>query len=75
MKRILTALIASAALLMFAAPASAQAGAMSHATQAPKMSKSSAMTTAAACPKGQSMVKGYKKKDGTMVKSYCRKSK
>jgi hypothetical protein len=26
------------------------------------------------CRKGTSMVKGYKKSNGTMVKGYCRKS-
>jgi len=83
MMRILTALAASAALLMFAAPAYAQSGAMAHATKAPKMSsmshmsmsKSKSMTKTMKCPAGQSMVKGYKKKDGTMVSAYCRKSK
>jgi hypothetical protein len=84
MKRLLTALIASAALLVFATPAYAQSSAMAHATKAPKMSnmshasmsKSSSMaTTAVKCPAGQTMVKGYKKKDGTVVKAYCRKSK
>jgi hypothetical protein len=83
MKRLLSALIASAALLMFAAPASAQSGAMAAPTKAAKMSssmmKSSSMGSMkmapTACPKGQSMVKGYTKKDGTKVAAYCRKSK
>jgi nitrous oxide reductase accessory protein NosL len=86
MHRILAALIASAALLAFAAPASAQNGAMAAPTKAAHMSssmkKSSSMSSmgsmkmaTTACPKGQSMVKGYTKKDGTKVAAYCRKSK
>lgn len=79
MKRLLTALFASAALLMFAAPASAQSGAIAQATKAPKtshMSKSASMaTTKLRCPKGETKVKGYTKKDGTVVQAYCRKSK
>jgi hypothetical protein len=85
MKNILAALIACAALFVFAAPASAQSGAMASPTKAAKMSnmssgsmKSSSMsssTTTTKCPAGQSMVKGYTKKDGTVVKPYCRKSK
>jgi hypothetical protein len=85
MNRILAALIASAALLAFSAPASAQTGAMAAPTKAAKMStmgssmKSSSMgamkMAPTTCPKGQSMVKGYKKKDGTTVAAYCRKSK
>jgi hypothetical protein len=89
MHRILAALIGSAALLAFAAPASAQNGAMATPTKAAHMSsmgssmkKSSSMSSmgsmkmaTTACPKGQSMVKGYTKKDGTKVAAYCRKSK
>ena len=86
MNRILAALIASAALLVFSAPASAQSGAMAAPTKAAKsssmsssMKKSSSMSSlkmgATTCPKGQSMVKGYTKKDGTKVAAYCRKAK
>jgi hypothetical protein len=91
MHRILAALIASAALLGFAAPATAQTGAMATPTKAAHMSSmsssmkksSSSMSSSmgsmkmatTACPKGQSMVKGYTKKDGTKVAPYCRKSK
>jgi hypothetical protein len=85
MKRLLTALIASAALLMFAAPASAQSGSMVAPTKAPKMSTTSSMKNSSSmgsmkmapttCAKGTSMVKGYTKKDGTKVAAYCRKSK
>jgi curli biogenesis system outer membrane secretion channel CsgG len=86
MHRILAALIASAALLALAAPASAQTGALATPTKAAHMSsmsssmkKSSSMGAVkmapTACPKGQSMVKGYTKKDGTKVAAYCRKSK
>ena len=77
MKRFISALVASLALVAFATP--------SFAADTTKATKStSAMTmkpgdTMAAkplvCPKGQTMVKGYKKKDGTVVKAYCRKSK
>jgi len=84
MKYMLAALVASAALLAFGAPASAQSGAMAAPTKAAKMSsmshssmKGSSMSSsmmAMKCPAGQSMVKGYKKKDGTVVKPYCRKS-
>jgi hypothetical protein len=86
MKRLLAALIASIALCAFAVPASAQTGAPATApTTAPKSSsskkKSSTMATptpapapAMTCPPGKTMVKGYTKKDGTVVKPYCRKS-
>jgi hypothetical protein len=89
MHRILAALIASAALLAFAAPASAQTGgamatptkAASTSSMGSSMKKSSSMSMGSmkmaptTCPKGQSMVKGYTKKDGTKVAAYCRKSK
>jgi|GEM_PF-2838942 hypothetical protein len=85
MKRLLAALIASAALLMFAAPASAQSGAMAAPTKAAKMSSMGSMKKSSSmgsmkmapttCAKGTSMVKGYTKKDGTKVAAYCRKSK
>jgi hypothetical protein len=77
MKRMISALVASLALLAFATP--------SFAADTMKTTKSSSMSTMksndtmaakpVACPKGQTMVKSYKKKDGTVVKAYCRKSK
>jgi hypothetical protein len=74
MKRIISALVASLALLAFATP--------SFAADTMKATKSSSMSTMSnmsmkpvVCPKGQTMVKGYKKKDGTVVKPYCRKAK
>jgi hypothetical protein len=79
MKRIVSALVASLALLAFAAPSFAATP-----TSAPKSSsmssssmssmKSSTMAKPITCPKGQTAVKGYTKKDGTVVKPYCRKS-
>jgi hypothetical protein len=33
------------------------------------------MAVAKSCPKHYTYVKGYKKKDGTKVKGYCRKLK
>jgi hypothetical protein len=35
---------------------------------------STTKTTSTKCPKGESYVKGYTKKDGTKVAGYCRKS-
>jgi hypothetical protein len=78
MKRFISALVASLALLAFATP--------SFAADTTKSTKSTTATTTAVksdtmaakplvCPKGQTMVKGYKKKDGTVVKAYCRKAK
>jgi hypothetical protein len=77
MKRIVSALVASLALLAFATPSFAASP-----TTPPKTSSMSTMsgmksTTTAktiSCPKGQTAVKGYTKKDGTVVKPYCRKS-
>jgi hypothetical protein len=40
----------------------------------PMMSKSM-MAKPMTCPKGQTLVKGYKSKSGKMVAPYCRKSK
>jgi hypothetical protein len=87
MKRLLAALIASIALCVFAVPASAQTGAAAAPTTAPKTSTSKKSKAKAApapapaaaaatvtCPAGKTMVKGYTKKDGTVVKPYCRKS-
>ena len=61
MRRFLSAILASAALFAFAVPVSADTA----------MSGMKMMKT---CPKGQTMVKGYKKKDGTKVAGYCRAS-
>jgi hypothetical protein len=82
MNRIIAALIASVAFLAFAAPSSAQTGTMAApakpaamATKAPSMKMSSMKTTAAPkCAAGTTMVKGYTKANGTVVKPYCRKS-
>jgi hypothetical protein len=70
MNRILSALIASAAFLTFATPSSADSvGANASKMVAP------VMAVAKSCPKHYTYVKGYKKKDGTKVKGYCRKLK
>lgn len=82
MKRIVSALVASLALLAFATPSFA-ADTTTKTTKSSSMStmsnmsgmKSDAMAKPVTCAKGQTMVKGYKKKDGTVVKPYCRKSK
>lgn len=77
MKRIFSALVASLALLAFATPSFAADTATT--TKSSSSMSSTKMSTMAAkpvvCPKGQTMVKGYKKKDGTVVKAYCRKAK
>ena len=39
------------------------------------MKKDSGMMMGMKCAKGQTYVKGYKKKDGTLVKGYCKKAK
>jgi hypothetical protein len=43
---------------------------MTKSTAKPPMSMSKAVTK---CPSGQTLVKGYTKKDGTKVAAYCRK--
>jgi hypothetical protein len=83
MKRIISALVASLALLAFATPSFAADTTTTKTTKSSSMStmsnmsgmKSDAMAKPVTCAKGQTMVKGYKKKDGTVVKPYCRKSK
>jgi pentapeptide MXKDX repeat protein len=88
MSRFLSALVASA-LLLAASPALAQTSMSSpSAMKHDSMSSSSAMKhdsmssmshdsmkSTKSCPKGETMVKGYTKKDGTKVASYCRKAK
>ncbi len=61
MRRLFSAILASATLFALAVPASAMDPMMSG------MKKT--------CPKGSTMVKGYTKKDGTKVDGYCRKDK
>jgi pentapeptide MXKDX repeat protein len=80
MKRIVSALVASLALLVFATPSFAADTTTTKTTKTSSMStmsgmKSDAMAKPVTCAKGQTMVKGYKKKDGTVVKPYCRKAK
>jgi hypothetical protein len=65
MRRLLSAVLASAAFFAVAAPSFA-------ASPMPAMSSMSMKKMS--CPTGTTMVKGYKKADGTMVKAYCRKS-
>ena len=69
MNRILTALVASVAFLTLSAPSFA-----TTASPSPMKSPSAHATPAGnhTCPKGQTYVKGYTKKDGTKVKGYCR---
>ena len=62
MKRLFSALLAAAVL----------AGAASTVAQASPMMSSSKKTMHHTCPAGQTWVHGYKKKDGTKVKGYCR---
>jgi hypothetical protein len=81
MKRMISALVASLALLAFATPSFAAdtttttKAAKTSTTSSTSAMKSDAMAKPMACAKGQTMVKGYKKKDGTVVKAYCRKAK
>ena len=65
MKRMLSALLASAALFSFTAPSFADASTMS------KMSMK-AGNAVHVCPKHSMWVKGYTKKNGAVVKGYCR---
>lgn len=62
MKRLFSALLVTAFL--------AGAGAVA---QASPMASSSMKSVKHSCPAGQTWVHGYKKKDGTKVKGYCRK--
>jgi hypothetical protein len=83
MKRIIASLVASVAFLAFAAPSFAASpmpmssmSSMKGSSMKSSSMKSSTMASSKmTCPSGMSMVSGYKKKDGTMVKAYCRKSK
>ncbi len=70
MTRIVTALLASVALLTLASPGFAQSPKPMKAAPAPHATPAGNHT----CPKGSTYVKGYKKADGTKVKGYCRKS-
>jgi hypothetical protein len=70
MNRFLSALVASAAFLAFATPSYAD----SMGANASKMA-APVMAVGKSCPKHYTYVKGYKKKDGTKVKGYCRKLK
>jgi hypothetical protein len=72
MHRILTSILASAfALTLGTSSAMAAATPAPMATKAAtKMSSMKPMT----CPKGQTWVKPYAKKDGTKVAGYCRKA-
>jgi hypothetical protein len=84
MKQLLSALVACTALIAFSAPAFAQS-AMAGPTKAPAMASPSSMPhmsmshmtnmkpMTVKCPAGQTLVKGYTKKDGTKVAAYCRK--
>jgi pentapeptide MXKDX repeat protein len=82
MSRYLSALVASAVLLI-AAPAFAQStgdsmkhDSMKHDSMSGMSSmKHDSMKSTKKCPKGETLVSGYKKKDGTKVAAYCRKAK
>jgi tRNA A37 threonylcarbamoyladenosine modification protein TsaB len=73
MQRFLSSLFASAFALTLGATS---VSAATMATMAPKMMATAApkMMKPMTCPKGQTYVKPYTKKDGTKVKGYCRKA-
>ena len=69
MKRLLPSLLT----LVFAASVGGAAFAASP-TPKPAISSMSSTKTSTSCPKGETYVKPYTKKDGTKVKGYCKKS-
>jgi hypothetical protein len=71
LKRLLSSLFSLAFAASLASPAFAAVA--SPAPMATKAAMSSSMMKPMTCPKGQTWVKPYTKKDGTKVKGYCRK--
>lgn len=67
MRRIVLSLIAAVVFGLVASP--------SFAADSTKMGSTKPKMGIATCPAGQTLVKGYTKKDGTKVAAYCRKNK